>query len=206
MGLTYYDSEGEAKFINGVPINAVKKATFRDKLGTLHTLLKMVYNSVTYDFTKTARGGAVIFANNYKKWEFIAPDDRLDFAGYSDMTLGEALSAMRTTLVANPISAWDNFAAWVYDMNDYPKYVISNNLAYISPIGGNYTQISPPDFRSMAGRDFVNFLDVLIAAVGTSDLAMSDFKDSDTGFSCAIDVRNKTGGSTFIGMTFTFRE
>lgn len=207
MGTTYYDSEGKATFLfDNVPIRAVKKAFFKDKLGTLHTLLKLVYNSVTYDFNETAQGGAVVFANNYTGWEFIAPDDRLDFTEISGMTLGAALTDIRETLASAPVPAWDKFAAWVENRAAYPKYVISQSAAYIKPTSGAYTQISPPDFTAMSGESFVDFLDVLITAVGSSGLSMSDFMTSDTGFECVIQLRNSSNGSTLITMTFKFRE
>lgn len=205
MGTTYFDSEGKTTFLfDHVPIYSVKKAFFKDKLGTVHTLLKMIYNSVTYDFRKTAEGGAVIFANNYTGWEFIAPDDRLDFEGYTNMTLSEALSAVCTKLAEKPIPSWDKFAAWVKNSGSYPKYVISQCTAYIAPIGGVYTQINAPDFTTMAGDSFVDFLDVLIAALGGSSLNMANFKTGDTSFACVIDL--SSNGNELISMTFKFRE
>jgi len=205
MGTTYFDSEGKTTFLfNHVPIYSVKKAFFKDKLGTVHTLLKMIYNSVTYDFRKTAEGGAVIFANNYTGWEFIAPDDRLDFEGYTNMTLSEALSAVRTKLAENPIPSWDRFAGWVYESGSYPKIVVSKCTAYIKPIGGSSTQIGAPDFTAMAGGSFVDFLDVLITALEDSSLNMPNFKTGDTSFACMIDLFNND--STLISMTFKFRE
>ena len=206
MGTTYYDSQGSATFLpNGVPIYAVKKATFKDKMGVLHSLLKMVYNSVTYNFTETAQGGAVIFQNDYTGWEFVAPDGRLDFSAYNSMTLGEALSAIRQTLVTNPVPSWDKFAEWVYSTGSYPKYVLANSKAYVSPYGGSYTQISSPDFTSMSGNTFVDFLDVLINAMGNSNLPMSEFRTGETEFKYLIDLQN-TSGNTLINMTFVFRE
>lgn len=206
MGSTIYDSTGEAQLLfDGVPIRAVKKATFKDKLGTLHTLLKLVYNSVTYDFNETAQGGAVVFANNYTNWEFIAPDDRLDFSGMANMTLGNALSTIRGTLVNNPIPAWDKFAAWVYDTGNYPKDIIANTIAYIAPLGGTVTQITAPDFTTMTSGDFVSFLDVLIKAVGNSDLSASAFKTDDKVFKCVISLY-RSQYDYLMSMTFTFRE
>jgi len=205
MGTTYYDSEGKATFLfNGVPIRAVKRASFKDKLGTLHTLLKLVYNSVTYDFNETAQGGAVVFANNYTNWEFIAPDDRFDFEGYANMTLGATLQNMRTVLAENPIPAWDKFAGWVKGTGAYPQYVVSQSTAYISPVGGSETQITAPDFTAMSGESFVDFLDVLIIAIGASSQSMSGYKTSDTAFAC--EVRLEANSNTLVTMTFKFRE
>lgn len=199
MGTTYYDSEGQALFLHGVPIRAVKRAFFTGK-----QMLKMAINSVTYDFEETAKGGAVIFQNNYTGWEFIAPDDRLDFDSYSGMTLGDTLSAIRNVLASNPIPSWDKFAQWVYNMGYYPKYVVSQCTAYIRPTGGSYTQITAPDFTSMQNTGFVGFLDVLIAAVGSVSLPMSSYLNGDRRFECEVMVKN--GDSTLATMTFIFRE
>lgn len=207
MGTTYYDKDGMATFLFGnVPINAVKKAFFTNKLGTVSQLLKMVYNSVTYDFQKTAQGGAVIFARNYEDWEFVAPDNRLDFTGYSNMTLGEALESMRNSLVANPIPAWEQFADWIYTTGEYAKNVVVSCTAYLKPVGGTYTQINAPDFSAMAGNTFVDLLDVLIAACEPiKDNPASMYKTADKKIVCVISLNNSSGNE-LINMSFVFRE
>ena len=205
MGTSYFDSEGEATFLfDGVPINAVKKAFFKNKLGTVSQLLKMIYNSVTYDFTKTAQNGVVIFANNYSGWEFVAPDDRLDFEGYTNMTIGEALVAMRETLVDDPIPAWDKFSEWIYDYGDYLKNFAGQCTTFICPINGSGMYINGINFTKMTGGKFVDFLDVLIDALDGYNLNMSDYKTSDTSFACNITLENN--GEYLIDMTFKFRE
>lgn len=205
MGTSYFDSEGSATFLFGkVPIYAVKKATFKDKLGTLHTLLKMIYNSVTYDFTKTAQGGAVIFANNYQEWEFIAPDDRLDFEGYSSMTIGETLAHIRSVVSSNPIPAWEQFAQWVNSLSGTMTDIASACDTYlIAPYGANTTRINAPVFSQMGS--FVDFLDMLIAACQPAkDNPMSLYKRDGAKFQCAIRFcRNDT---ELISMVFKFRE
>jgi hypothetical protein len=120
------------------------------------------------------------------------------------MTLGDALASIQQTLVANPIPAWDKFAAWVKGTGSYPKYVVSQCTAYIAPIGGAYSHINAPDFTTMSGGSFVDFLDVLITALGDSNLRMENFKTSDTSFACVIDL--SSNGNELISMTFKFRE
>ena len=207
MGTTYYDREGESAFLfGGVPIHAVKRATFKDKLGTLHTLLKLVYNSVTYDFNETAQGGAVIFANNYKNWEFIAPDDRLDFEGYSSMTLGETLDDMQAVLADNPIPAWEQFACWLSKMIYTINAATSYYTVYLKNTRGTIsTPIDVLTFSSMT--TFSQFLDTLIAALApASELSMANFKTSDTSFACVLSFVNPSNGYELRTMTFTFRE
>ena len=205
MGTSYFDSEGSATFLfDNVPINAVKRARFKDKLGTIHTLLKMVYNSVTYDFTKTAKNGAVIFADNYSGWEFIAPDNRLDFDGYTNMTMGDALKSMRAALVQDPIPAWDKFASWLDGYSDYLKNFAGQCTTFIWPINGSGQYINGINFTKMTGGSFIDFLDVLIDALDGYDIGMSNYKTSDTSFACILTLSNENGH--LIDMTFKFRE
>ena len=198
MGMTYYDSEGEANFLfNTVPIRAVKKAFFKDKMGTVKQMLKLVYNSVTYDFSKTAQGGAVIFADNYQSWTFIAPDDRLDMEGYASMSIGQALESMATTLTENPIPAWDEFAEWL-DSNTMKSMVGSMGTAYLLDASGYAVcQISNLTFPAI--NSFLDILGMLQAwlapAAGTS---MSRFTIAN-GFTCQLQI------GTMV-MRFTFRE
>lgn len=207
MGTSYYDSNGEATFLFGkVPIYAVKKAFFKSKLGTVYQLMKMVYNSVTYDFSKTAEGGAVIFENDYSTWEFIAPDDRLNFESYSSMTLGEALNDMQATLTSNPVPAWEQFVGWFNDI----RYTVNSATGYCTvrlrnSRGSISTQINALQFSEMSS--FVEFLDTLETACAPAlGLDMADFKTSDTSFACELAFINPSSNQEFMSMTFKFRE
>lgn len=198
MGTSYYDSKGEATFLfDGVPINAVKRATFKDKLGTVSQLIKMIYNGVTYDFRETAQGGAVIFADDFKRWEFIAPDDRLDMEGYATMTIGQALDSMETTLAANPIPAWEKFAEWL-DSNTMKSMVGNMGTIWLLDATGyavaQVNKLTFPPINSFL--DILGMLQSCLApAAGTS---MSRFAVTN-GYRCQLQI------GTMV-MAFTFRE
>ena len=108
------DITGQADLsFHGIPLRTIKKASFVDKLAVAKNLLKMVVNGATYDFQKTALNGAVIFGMNYGLWDFVAPDDRFDFADYGDFTVGQTLLDMERILTENPVPAWDTFILWL---------------------------------------------------------------------------------------------
>lgn len=206
MGMTYYDSNGETVFLFGkIPIYAVKKAFFKNKLGTVTQLAKMVYNSVTYDFSKTAEGGAVIFENDYSTWEFIAPDDRLDFEGYTSKTLGETFTAMKIALTDNPIPAWEQFAEWFNNIRSQVNYVSGRfDVSLGDPRGRVSIPVNAFEFPVMTS--FVDFIEALESgcapALGQN---MEVFKTSDTSFACNLTFYN-SNGTVFMYMTFKFRE
>lgn len=206
VGTSYYDSDGEAMFLfGGVPIRAVKRAFFKNKLGTIHQLLKLAYNSVIYDFSKTAEGGAVIFENNYTEWEFIAPDNRLDFEGYTNMTLGEAFDAMGVALTDNPIPAWEQFAEWFNTIRN--KVNLGTNAFYIYLKDANgiaSTEINNFSFSKIT--TFVDFIETLkTACTPALNRSMADFKTSDTSFACILIFYNSSW-SKVMSTTFKFRE
>lgn len=198
MGTVIIDKTGEADLsFHSVPLHAVKKATFKTKLGVLHDLLKMVWNGFTYHFAETAQNGAVIFNSNYKNWEFIAPDDRLDFAGYADMTIGEVLTEMETVLTASPIPAWDRFAVWLDDNS--LKAMLGNvtETQLITP-SGVFTKVNNLEMTDMTS--FVDLLEILRSCLAPAlEQSMADYA-SGKGYACQLWINSS------ITMKFTFRE
>ena len=215
MGEMIFDSTGVATLFHTVPLHAVKKATFKTKLGILHDLLQMTWNNVTYDFTQTAKNGAVVFSNSYQNWEFVAPDDVLDFNSYQSMTIGEALDAVRTTTISNPIPAWNKFAIWVGNNHETINSFFNNDniVTILRPATGSQTMEELLQNHSMNQMEFVadmtsvaDIIDVLKNAFG--DLAnkpLSDYDIDSSNLKFNIELYDLTNGN---GMTvyFTFRE
>lgn len=107
----WFDDAGQAVLWDNIPLRTVKRAVFRSG-DSIRSLTKMILNSVTYDFTKTAQNGAVIVPPGTRVCEFVSPDGRIDHAHLIDGTFGEALSTMVGALEENPVPAWDQFASW----------------------------------------------------------------------------------------------
>jgi hypothetical protein len=174
MAWTYYDKLGEGeklfedpnKVESGVPITAVKRAYFKDALGKIHTLFKIIYNSTVYDFRKNAENGAVIFKKKFGKIEFVAPDNRLDFEAYTQMTIGEVISAIKAAVEESAIPAWEYFSAYIgkneelktifdgltsaqvespannrYNVNTFSLYDITNFSQLLDKMSASFTLI-----------------------------------------------------------------
>lgn len=203
MGTIIIDKTGEADLsFHSVPLHAVKKATFKDKLGVLHTLVKMVWKSVTYNFNETAQNGAVIFANSYENWDFIAPDNRLSFSGYLNMTLGEVLENMETVLTESPIPAWDKFAEWLGGKGNLANSVLGGvTTTYLITPGGAQTQVN-----NLTVPELTCFLDLLAALKDCTEPASAQAMSAyayGSGFQCTLRLVSE---SSTTDMTFTFRE
>ncbi len=112
----YIDWTGQSDLsFHGIPLNIVKNAVFKDKLSSIKNIWKLVVNGATYDFRKSAKGGAVIYRSNYSLWDFIAPDGLLDFDAISSMSISEALYDIHASIMASPVQAWDQFFHWLHE-------------------------------------------------------------------------------------------
>lgn len=112
----YIDWTGQSDLsFHGIPLNVVKNAIFRDKLLNLKNLWKLVVNGAVYDFRKSAQSGAVIYRSNYSLWDFIAPDDMIDFDAIRSMTISDALYEIHASIAAKPVPAWDQFFHWLHE-------------------------------------------------------------------------------------------
>jgi hypothetical protein len=110
----YIDWTGRADLsFHGIPLNIVKNALFRDKVSTFKNIWKLVVNGAVYDFSKSAKSGAVIYRYNYSLWDFIAPDDMIDFDALHSMTIRDALYNIYGTISYTPVPAWDQFFHWL---------------------------------------------------------------------------------------------
>lgn len=215
MGEMIFDSTGVATLFHTVPLHAVKKATFKTKLGILHDLLQMTWNNVTYDFTQTAKNGAVVFSNSYQNWEFVAPDDVLDFNSYQSMTIGEALDAVRATIISNPIPAWNKFATWVGDRYETINSFFNNDniVAILRPDRGSQTMEELLQKHSMKKMEFtadttsvVDIIDILKNAFGDMANEPLSYYDADqSNLKFSIELYNTENGNSMM-VYFIFRE
>lgn len=208
------DKNGEADLSwHEVPLNAIKKATFKDKMNVLHDLFSLTVRGITYNFKKTAQYGAVVFRGNGETWEFVAPDGRLTFADYDTLTLGQTLAVVRQTLVEKPIPAWDTFIAWV---NNFLSGLAFDESAvpycYLFPINSTDTaraiKVNTPTFKGWT--DFVSLIDSLTRAFAPAkNTAQSTYRTSDTSFGyklTLVGLEEDGTESSIMSFNFVFRE
>jgi hypothetical protein len=211
------DITGEADLsFHGIPLRAIKKASFVDKLAVAKNLLKMVVNGVTYDFQKTALNGAVIFGMNYGLWDFVAPDDRFDFADYGDFTVGQTLLDMERILAEAPVPAWDSFIRWLNaNLQNLNLDLSKISSFYIRPIAkpeetGNILDgaVRGAEFSLGDLTDAVSFLQSLEEAFApVIDQPLSPYVTGEGSFGfmilcCAI---NEETGEEKVAIPFSFR-
>lgn len=149
--------------------------------------MKLVVNSVVYDFTKTAEGGVVVSADDYSSIEFISPDNRLDYDLYKTMTVGETLDAIEEILEVDPIPAWDKFAEWVGGqggiLDSLMDGMVSCELTTID--GAIRTEVNMPNFGNVSdGLSFMHMLEETIEIALTQPL--SDYGLDTHVFGCAL--------------------
>ena len=210
------DITGEADLsFHGIPLRAIKKASFVDKLAVARNLLKMVVNGAAYDFQKTALNGAVIFGMNYGLWDFVAPDGRFDFSGYGAMTVGQTLLDMERTLTEAPVPAWDSFLAWLGEnLENYNLDLSGISSYWIKPIGKAVIDercVQGGDFSLDGLTDCVSFVQTLKTAFApVADQPLSPYVTSDNSFGfmlLACSINENTGQEQIaIPLSFRFRQ
>lgn len=142
-----YDDTGPATLHNGVPLRAVKRAFFK-KGNAVFTLMKLIINSVTYDFRETAQNGVVICPQDFSAIEFISPDGRIDYNALKNVTLQESLNGIINICGTKPIPAWDKFSEFlganVASLSDAVNNMASVTLSTID--GVTVVEVDKPDF------------------------------------------------------------
>ena len=189
-----FDNTGAANLnFHGIPLNAIKKASFISKVNTLASLLKMTVNNVTYDFRKTAKNGAVVFGGNYGLWDFIAPDGRFNFSSYQNLTVGQTLLDMESILMVSPVPAWDIFTEWVRAQLDNLEINTEGiTHCYVTPIGNTENRMPTLNIRLDNLTNGVSFIEELKRILRSlENKPLSTYVTSDTSF-----------GFTFICQTF----
>lgn len=202
-GTRWFDSTGAAEFWKNVPMRTVKKAIF-NHAGTAYALSKIVRNTITYDFAKTAQGGAVIVPPEYTSIEFIAPDNRIDYATLLKGTLGDAITSIISTLKKSPIAAWDHFAAWFASKSMLDDLLSGCQLQTID--GGTTVPIDIPEFDGVT--DMASFLEAVAYATEQAHgqaLALYRIDTKAFGFTIVLMAQDGEEEITF-PVGFIFRE
>lgn len=186
------DITGEANLnFHGIPLNAIKKASFLSKVNTLAALLKMTVNNVTYDFQKTAKNGAVVFGGNYGLWDFIAPDGRFDFSSYQNLTIGQTLLDMESILRVSPVPAWDTFIEWVRaQLDNLGVNTEGLSSCYVTPIGNTENRVQANVISLDNLTSSVSFIEALEHAIAPLENdPLSTYVTSDTSFGFTVVCR-----------------
>ena len=202
----WFDLTGEAAWWKLVPLRTVKKAIFR-KGNTVRTLMKMILNGVTYDFSETAKGGAVIVPPDYSAIEFIAPDGHFDYQALLNGTLGEALDAMVEVLSVTPIPAWDRFCHW-FGSQGIIEEILAGVTCELQVIGETASiPIGIPDFSTVTNTATF-FQATKLATVNANNRALSAYRIDTAafGFSLVIKAVDEDGAEQSIAVGFIFRE
>ena len=210
------DITGEADLsFHGIPLRAIKKAGFVDKLGAVKSLIKMAVNGVMIDFRKTAQNGVVLFGQNYGLWDFIAPDGRFDFSGYGAMTVGQTFLDMERILTEAPVPAWDRFIRWIGEnLENYNLDLSGISSYWIKPIGEaviDETCVQGADFSLGDLTDAVSFLQSLEEAFApVIDQPISPYVTGEGAFGfmiLACTINQNTGEEQVaIPLSFRFRQ
>lgn len=200
---TWFDENGKAVFWENVPMRTVKKAFFK-KGNLVRSLAKLVLNSVTFDFAKTAQGGAVIVPPDYTAIEFISPDGRIDYRTLLEGTLGNALDESIRVLETEPIPAWDKFSAWVGSKKIFSQVADLLSGCELQTIDGKIsTTIGTPDFDKVT--NMVSLLEeIKSATIQAHNHMLSSYQLDTASFGWKVVMYYEEGGSFSIG--FIFRE
>lgn len=207
------DITGEANLnFHGIPLNAIKKASFISKANTVAAILKMTVNNVTYDFQKTAQNGAVVFGGNYGLWDFIAPNGRFNFSSYANFTVGQTLQDMESVLTVSPVPAWDTFIRWVRaQLNNLQINTSGISSCFVTPIGNTENRVQANVISLDNLTDCVSFIKTLEHAVEPLENdPLAPYITSDTSFGFTTICRainSETGAEQDVfGMSFQFKQ
>lgn len=176
MGSQWFDYTGSAELWRRIPLRTVKKAFF-SKNDTVRILSKLVLNSVMYDFTETATGGAVIVPPDYSTIEFISPDNWINYKAYENASLSEVLTHIVDTLNNHPVVAWDQFAKWLGEhcvaLNDV---LTSMHTCVLSTLDDSVSiAVDKPKFVDFDNS--IDFVSMLIESMkGTAGAPLSTYK------------------------------
>ena len=205
----FYDDTGQATLYNGVPLRTIKRAFFK-KGSAVFTLMKLVLNSVTYDFRETAENGAVICPKDYRSIQFISPDDRIDYDSLKQVTLKETLDTVITICETNPIPSWDKFAEFLGSNIGTLSSATANmaSVTFSTVDGATIKEVSIPDFTVVnnAATLFLTLRDAIEPAWADSTL-LYELDDAAFGFVITItSVPDENGATTTFSLGFMFRE
>lgn len=141
---------------------------FRNKLGVLYAIFRVIYNGRKYIYNGSSGGeggeggggsalqdGAVAVSQDFSVWKFIAPPDRFDMAYFAPMTLRNALAEIVADTEASPIPAWNEFFTHLAD----PQIEQMANQAVLggfSSLGIAYRKIDLPLIQGCT--DFPSFM------------------------------------------------
>lgn len=207
-GSKWFDYTGEAKTWKGIPLKTIKRALFH-KGDIVRTLTKMVINSITYDFSETALGGAVIVSPDYSAMEFISPDGLIDYTTLLNDNLGQSFDAVIAALRLSPIASWDKFAKWISNSGILEDLIDNVAIFELQTIDGtNSVVIDSPDFSGIT--DMASFLEVIkYATKAAHQLPLSVFSLDAAAFGWAIKItsaENENGEVSTMTLGFLFRE
>lgn len=195
-------------FLSGVPLALMKKGLFSRKIGAVVQMAKLLWNGKAYDF-KAATQGAVALNSTMTDWWFIAPDDRFDFDGFSDMTLGTFLETMITECNGTPIPAWDDFAVWLSEDSTVEQVnMIFSMVSRVECGGMSLPSFYIPKFTAPGGHisGLLNWVLALFTAIGATDVAtMSAFRVHSRKYTIPMNVYTTTDdGTESLSMTMAF--
>ena len=210
MGSTnrWFDSEGQAVFWRGVPIRTIKKAFFTRGTSVV-ALAKMVLNSTTYDFAKTAQGGAVIVPPGYSAIEFVSPDGRIDYNALLRGSLGNALTQSVQTLNRAPVPSWDHFAKWFADTGVMEVLAGAGATCALQTIDGTISvPVSIPNFSNVTNMaEFLNATKNATTAANSKPLSLFQLDNAAFGWAMEItSAPNEEGATSSLKVGFLFRE
>lgn len=117
-------------FLDGLPLGSVKKAWYRNKLGTVFSLVRLIYNNSVYifdgqDHSGGSGGGAeggggdiddengsVTTDQEMLTWTFIAPKNRFSIEELTQGTFAESMETLAQECEEEPVPAWEEFSAF----------------------------------------------------------------------------------------------
>lgn len=154
-----------------------KRGTWQKLGDTAKTLARLVYNSLTCDFSTATDGSWFLIAEGVYtegyRMILVAPDNSIDFTALGNTDVVSALTAIRDYVNVTPISGWNSFVTWFGSkMRNYGGYVGSATVC------GQTVQNMPlPSFPANATQyDLFEWLRNVADRANCGSIAMSGYR------------------------------
>lgn len=170
--------------LGNVNFGAYQEVQFRNKLGVLYTIYRVIHNGRKYIYNGSSGGGeggggsslqdgAVAVSEDFSVWKFITPPDRWDMSYFAQKTLKESLTEIVADTETAPIPAWDDFFTYLAD----PQIEQMANQAVLggfSSVGIAYRKVDLPLIQGCTNfQSFMRWLGENIGEAG--DLPTESF-------------------------------
>lgn len=165
-----------------------KRGTWQKLGDTAKALARLVYNSLTCDFSTATDGGYFLIAegiNTGYEMILVAPDGGLDFPYMMTLDFVSALRYVSSRVSATPFPGWQHFITWFdNNMSSYGWAVQA-----VSILGRNVGTVPSYTNTSHSQSVFFNWLADCADSAGCSDVTTGTLAVSDNKISVPVLVQ-----------------